>query len=379
MTAADQPPTPTDPNASAEPAAPVDPPAATGPTPPTAPGASAQPTLPTVDPNASTEPTLPTAGSAAPTGSTLPVGAVGSAGARPAPAFPDAARADAGLATFSTWRVGTPERQRAAVDAIAAAWERLPWPTPDLLGYSVYTATDGETLAHYAQWTSEAAYERYAATRSQATHLAAIDAAVPGIERVGVTPYRLYRTARTPGARETSAPGAVIAVDIEFDGPDEARLRRWVDGWFDGDEPEVDDFDGLLAAHFHVSVDGTRVLNYAEWVSVQAHVEALAALHATHDDQPAEPTDPDARRIDAEARTDAEPGARTAPDAEARTDADSEVGGPGSDANQPDPERAGRAGVEGDQWDNQLAFPGLTSTSFRRYRLSWSATAPASG
>ncbi|MDP1125051.1 hypothetical protein Q5O12_26370, partial [Klebsiella pneumoniae] len=33
----------------------------------------------------------------------------------------------------------------------------------------------------------------------------------------------------------------------------------------------------LLAAHFHVSTDGRRVVNYAEWTDVQAHVDALAA------------------------------------------------------------------------------------------------------
>ncbi|MGH1555404.1 hypothetical protein ACRAWF_36875 [Streptomyces sp. L7] len=34
---------------------------------------------------------------------------------------------------------------------------------------------------------------------------------------------------------------------------------------------------GGTAARFHLSTDGTRVLNYAEWTSAQAHLEALAA------------------------------------------------------------------------------------------------------
>ncbi|WEV27212.1 antibiotic biosynthesis monooxygenase [Streptomyces sp. 71268] len=251
-------------------------------------------------------------------------------------AYPDATRADAGLATFSTWRVGTPERQRAAVDAIAATWRRLPWPTPELLGYSVYTGTDGETLLHYAQWTSEAAREAYVGAGRQAAHAAEIDAAVPGIERDGVTSYRLYRSAFTPRSRGPRAPavGCAVAVSIEFDGPDEARLRRWVDGWFDGDEPEVDDFDGLLAAHFHVSTDGTRVLNYAEWVSVQAHVDALAAIHEDHQDNQEHQDHRDQQADD--------------------TDGDR----------------------DNDQWQNQLAFPGLKSTSFQRYHLSWTRTSP---
>lgn len=34
---------------------------------------------------------------------------------------------------------------------------------------------------------------------------------------------------------------------------------------------------GGLSAHFHLSTDGTRVLNYAEWESARAHIDALAA------------------------------------------------------------------------------------------------------
>jgi Antibiotic biosynthesis monooxygenase len=32
---------------------------------------------------------------------------------------------------------------------------------------------------------------------------------------------------------------------------------------------------GLIAAHFHISDDGTQILNYAEWVNEQAHRDAL--------------------------------------------------------------------------------------------------------
>ena len=63
---------------------------------------------------------------------------------------------------------------------------------------------------------------------------------------------------------------------MEFDGPDRRRQRDWIDAVLlalEADEPHP----GGLGAHFHTSIDGTRVLNYAEWKSEQAHVEALAA------------------------------------------------------------------------------------------------------
>ena len=74
---------------------------------------------------------------------------------------PDPARPDLGAALFSTWRVGTPPRQREAVEAIAGAWERRPWPAGGLLGYHVYTGHDGSTLLHYSQWRSPQDYDAF--------------------------------------------------------------------------------------------------------------------------------------------------------------------------------------------------------------------------
>jgi Antibiotic biosynthesis monooxygenase len=63
---------------------------------------------------------------------------------------------------------------------------------------------------------------------------------------------------------------------VEFDGPDEPRLRRWIDGVIDALEAEPNDIPGLICAHLHVSSVGTRVLNFAEWTSEQAYDEALS-------------------------------------------------------------------------------------------------------
>jgi hypothetical protein len=102
-----------------------------------------------------------------------------------------------------------------------------------------------------------------------------IDVAVPGIERVGLGRYRRYRS----GVREAGArvPGCIVIVEIEFEGPDPDRQRAWVDAVFEALESEPNPHPGGISAHFHVSTDGARVLNYAEWESAQAHIDALAA------------------------------------------------------------------------------------------------------
>ncbi|MER6193019.1 antibiotic biosynthesis monooxygenase [Streptomyces cyaneofuscatus] len=188
---------------------------------------------------------------------------------------PDPARDDAGIAKAGTWDVGTPERQRQAVDAIRKAWESREWPHPGLLSYSVYAGEDGRTLLHYSQWAGEQAYQDFV-RESRDTRNADIDAAVPGIERLAPHTYELYRSGfRAEG--DTREPGCVVIVDVEFAGPDPARQRDWVDAVFEalGEDPHTP--AGGIAAHFHVSTDGTRVLNYAEWESAGHHIAALAA------------------------------------------------------------------------------------------------------
>ncbi|MDT9687717.1 antibiotic biosynthesis monooxygenase [Streptomyces sp. P9(2023)] len=194
-------------------------------------------------------------------------------------ARPDLYRPGVGLVFASTWRVGTPERQRAAVDAIAKAWESRDWPDLGLLSYSVYIGTDGDTLLHYSQWTGEEAYQEFFRTLRDERN-AEIDAAVPGIVRVGIHRYAPpFRSAVLSEQSAASVPGAVALVDVEFDGPDSGRQRAWVDAVsaaIDDDATGTRPARGGIAAHFHLSTDGTRVLEYAEWESEQAHVEWLA-------------------------------------------------------------------------------------------------------
>ncbi|MEU7277887.1 antibiotic biosynthesis monooxygenase [Streptomyces sp. NPDC045431] len=190
-------------------------------------------------------------------------------------ARPRISRPDAGVVKASTWRVGTPERQSAAVEAIAKAWQNRDWPVDGLLSYTVYAGEDGDTLFHYSQWRDEETYRAFF-TGHRDDRIDEIDAAVPGIERVGLFSYELYRT-DGPAEGDSRVPGAVVIVDVEFEGADAERQRHWVDGVFEALETEPRPIPGAISGNFHVSLDGTRVLNYAEWESARAHVEALAA------------------------------------------------------------------------------------------------------
>ncbi|MEU4443733.1 hypothetical protein AB0K14_20340 [Actinosynnema sp. NPDC050801] len=88
----------------------------------------------------------------------------------------------------------------------------------------------------------------------------------------GATAYRRYRST---GLASPGRPvGCVVLVSVRFDRPGIAE--EWVDLVFSALAAEREPHLGGISGHFHVSVDGTRVLNYAEWTSAQAHRDAMA-------------------------------------------------------------------------------------------------------
>ncbi|MFC9735872.1 antibiotic biosynthesis monooxygenase [Streptomyces roseolus] len=188
-------------------------------------------------------------------------------------ARPDLYRPGVGRVLVSTWSVGTPERQRAAVEAVRKAWESRPWPDPRLLSYTIYAGTDGDTLLHYSQWTAWEAYLDFVAGHRDDRN-GEIDAAVPGIRRIELRPYAPpFRSVALSGEAAGAVPGALVAVEADFEGPDPERQRAWVEAVAaaladdEGHRPAA----GGIGAHFHLSVDGTRVLNHSEWVREEDH------------------------------------------------------------------------------------------------------------
>lgn len=183
--------------------------------------------------------------------------------------FADVERAEAGFVLVSEWTVAAPEAQRPAADAAIDAWEHVPWP-PGLLSHTCLIGTDGETVLHYSQWTSNDACREFVGTDRPAW-ARAVDDAEAGIDHRGVVGYELYRS--RVADRSAPVPGCIVVVTREFDGPDLARARKLVDVMFE--LPDGVPTPGLISAHFHISTYGARVLNYALWASEDAHRAAF--------------------------------------------------------------------------------------------------------
>ena len=183
---------------------------------------------------------------------------------------PDLARPDAGLVVVTEFEVGGADQQQALFAASRAAWDVLPWPET-LLSIAWLASTDGQRALAYVQWRDDSEFESYG--RTHRPRLAAhFKDAFPALVPAPPVFYRRYRSGTRPDASE---PGCIVIVSVEFDGADAARQRAWIDAVFDAIESDAAPPAGGLGGHFHVSVDGTRVLNYAEWVDEASHRAAL--------------------------------------------------------------------------------------------------------
>jgi hypothetical protein len=183
---------------------------------------------------------------------------------------PDVDRPDAGIVVVSEVEVGGAFQQQALFDASRAAWDTLPWPET-LLSITWLASIDGTRALAYVQWRDDSEFEAYARTHPPVL-AARLKEAVPGLTLTPPVFYRRYRSARRPDA---PIPGCIVVVSVEFDGADAARQRAWVDTVFDALAAEASPPAGGIGAHFHLSLDGTRVLNYAEWVDEASHRTAL--------------------------------------------------------------------------------------------------------
>ena len=156
-----------------------------------------------------------------------------------------------------------------AAEALTATWDE--WP-PGLLARVCLTGLDGRSLLEYAQWGSE---EAMLAARPAPAMLA-------GASLEWQTAYRRYRSINASDT--TPAPGCIVIVRAAFGTPDVEQRRRTVNALLGGPSSGSNTNTDLLGVHFHISVDGSSILNYAEWASEAAHKAFMEA--------PAEPQAP---------------------------------------------------------------------------------------
>ncbi|WP_146051266.1 antibiotic biosynthesis monooxygenase [Streptomyces noursei] len=181
--------------------------------------------------------------------------------------FPEVRRPDAGAVLIGEWDTGGPERQRAVMDGVARLWAEAPLPD-GLLSRVLFAGTDGRSVLNYGQWTSHAARRGFLRTGAAGLtdRLAALLDGVGGVGTGGPGAFRLY--ASLPPGGEPPAPGCVVRTAFRTAREDTAR--RLVDGLLERADGRRAG-DGAIASYFHLSEDGTRVVDYSEWADPQSH------------------------------------------------------------------------------------------------------------
>ena len=174
--------------------------------------------------------------------------------------------------SVAQWTVPSATGQKTALQTFATILEHMPWPK-GLLASTLLLSVDGSSLLNIGQWDNDPDCDSYVegGHRSIARQLDRVVAWIAGTQAAR---YFLYRA----GVRDRiTIPGCAVLVSVKFDGPDESRQREWVDNVFEAIGAAASPPSGGLSAHFLLSSDGTRVLNYAEWTDAESHQEAITA------------------------------------------------------------------------------------------------------
>jgi hypothetical protein len=156
---------------------------------------------------------------------------------------------------------GGPDRQGTLAEDALRAWEPLLGPGGPLQ-VSVLLSTDGEVVLTYGRWPDEQT-QRDCARRAGPSGAAAIGLVEP-------VRFRLHRT--LGDTQPSGEPGCLITGNFDVDGPE--RQRHIVDRLTRA-AADLGPLPGALRSHFHLSLDGSRVLNWAEWISLDDHDRAV--------------------------------------------------------------------------------------------------------
>ncbi|QEW03517.1 hypothetical protein [Microbacterium lushaniae] len=187
-------------------------------------------------------------------------------------------------AFISCWRLRDRQHQS---DAAEAALATMP-AAPGMVRFSVLRALDDDTLLVLAQWTDPATRDVYLAdTRSPR---GTVDALVPGIERLWRVTALPHRVVTGPAIDQE--PGCIVITRQPVPPAERAEQRIWIDAEIAALTAAA---DGLVAATFYATDDGSPALALAEWTTEDAH-RAVSGAQTISGRQEGAPEPPTGRR-----------------------------------------------------------------------------------
>jgi Antibiotic biosynthesis monooxygenase len=179
--------------------------------------------------------------------------------------MPDIRRTDVASVLVGQRYVSDRAKAQSVLEQTTAAWQNSPWPA-GILSASCYLSTDEDTVLTYVQ------------CRAEDSHRALAEA-LRGPAGAGVVEYRLRSSVVPQGT--SGVPACMVIATFDVDSAE--RQDRIIGSLVEAlDRAPDTQPPGMLSANFHASTDATRVLNYAEWTSDEAHLAFLdSAVRST--------------------------------------------------------------------------------------------------
>ncbi len=175
--------------------------------------------------------------------------------------YPSVGRKDAGLIVIKELTVVDNIDPSSVAEMLLSEIETNPWPD-GLQSYNAYLGNDGSNVLLYAQWIDKERHDRHQQNQT-AAH-----------QSNNTEQYVLYRS-MVDEKQSKRVPGCVVVVRQSF--TQLGIASGWIDSVFDAIRADaaVNENSGGISGHFHISIDGYHMVNYAEWTNEEAHKQAL--------------------------------------------------------------------------------------------------------
>jgi hypothetical protein len=175
--------------------------------------------------------------------------------------YPSVGRKDAGLIVIKQLTLVDNIGQASVAEMLLGEIENNPWPD-GLLSHNVHLGNDGTGVLLYAQWIDKVCHDRYEKNQTAAR------------QNNNAEQYVLYRS-MADERQSKRVPGCVVIVRQSF--TKSGIASGWIDRVFEAIHADVavNENSGGISGHFHISIDGHSMVNFAEWTNEEAHKQAL--------------------------------------------------------------------------------------------------------
>ncbi|NEP57641.1 MAG: antibiotic biosynthesis monooxygenase [Symploca sp. SIO2G7] len=155
-----------------------------------------------------------------------------------------------------------PEQQQKLIEAIASFLATVKT-QPGFVSASIHKSLDGLKVANYAQWRSIEDYEAFL----QNSEVQALGAKLSEFPQPDSQIYEVVSSDSKVGTPKIS-PGGYLVHFAEFrlQPENQPRMVKLAKEHVE----KAMELPGLISANFHRSLDGTRVINYGQWLNQDA-------------------------------------------------------------------------------------------------------------